>query len=51
MRREYLKNFESFCKQLREQAGGMQVDYHLMRTDEPVEKALGGYLTKRQRQK
>jgi len=26
----------------------MQIDYHLMRTDEPVEKALGVYLTKRQ---
>ena len=23
----------------------MQVDYHLMRTDEPVERALGIYLT------
>jgi uncharacterized protein (DUF58 family) len=48
LRKEYLKNFEGFCKQLREQAGGMQVDYHLMRTDEPIERALGAYLTKRQ---
>ena len=44
----YLQNFQEFCKQLRDQAGGMKVDYHLMRTDEPVEKALGIYLTKRQ---
>ena len=51
MRREYLKNFEAFCKQLRERAGQMQVDYHLMRTNEPVDKALGIYLTKRQMHK
>jgi uncharacterized protein (DUF58 family) len=48
LRKDYLKNFENFCKQLRDQAGRMQVDYHLMRTDEPVERALGLYLTKRQ---
>jgi uncharacterized protein (DUF58 family) len=48
LRREYLRNFNGFCKHLREQAGQMQIDYHLMRTDEPVEKALGIYLTRRQ---
>ena len=48
LRKEYLKNFQTFCHQLRQQAGRMQVDYHLMRTDEPVERALGIYLTKRQ---
>ena len=48
LRKEYLKNFQAFCGQLRDQAGKMQVDYHLMRTDEPVERALGIYLTKRQ---
>jgi uncharacterized protein (DUF58 family) len=48
LRQEYLKNFEAFCKELREGAGQMRVDYHLMRTDEPVERALGIYLTKRQ---
>jgi uncharacterized protein (DUF58 family) len=48
LRKEYLQNFEAFCKELREQAGQMQIDYHLMRTDEPVERALGVYLTKRQ---
>ena len=36
---------------LRDACGKAQVDYHLMRTDEPVEKALGVYLTRRQRQK
>jgi uncharacterized protein (DUF58 family) len=48
LRKEYLKNFQAFCQELRDQAGQMQVDYHLMRTDEPVERALGVYLTKRQ---
>jgi uncharacterized protein (DUF58 family) len=51
LRKEYLHNFQTFCKQLRDQAGKMEIDYHLMRTDEPVERALGIYLTKRQTQK
>ena len=29
----------------------IQIDYHMLRTDEPVEKALGHYLTKRQTRK
>lgn len=48
LRKEYLKNFNEFCQRLREQVQGIQVDYHLLRTDEPVERALGIYLTKRQ---
>jgi uncharacterized protein (DUF58 family) len=48
LRKEYLKNFQTFCKDLRDQVGRMQVDYHMLRTDEPVDKALGLYLTKRQ---
>jgi uncharacterized protein (DUF58 family) len=51
LRKEYLENFNNFCTQLRRQAGQMQIDYHQMRTDEPVEKALGIYLTKRQSRK
>jgi uncharacterized protein (DUF58 family) len=47
LRQEYLKNFQSFCQQLREEVGRMGIDYHRMRTDEPVERALGIYLTKR----
>jgi uncharacterized protein (DUF58 family) len=47
LRKEYLANFNSFCQQLREQAGKMQIDYHLLRTDEPIDTALGAYLTKR----
>jgi hypothetical protein len=34
-----------------DQTGQMQVDYHLLRTDEPVDRALGLYLTKRQHRK
>jgi uncharacterized protein (DUF58 family) len=51
LRKEYLQNFADFCTQLRRQVGQMQIDYHQMRTDEPVEKALGIYLTKRQSRK
>jgi uncharacterized protein (DUF58 family) len=51
LRKEYLKNFQTFCKDLRDQAGKMQIDYHLIRTDEPVDRALGLYLTKRQKQR
>ena len=49
VRREYLKNFSAFCDRLRTQAGNMGIDYHQMRTDEPVDKALGIYLTKRRK--
>ncbi len=48
LRQEYLQNFQAFCQQLREQARQMQVDYYRLRTDEPVDQALGVYLTKRQ---
>jgi len=51
LRKEYQKNFQAFCKELREQTGRMQVDYHMLRTDEPVERALGIYMTRRQSQK
>jgi uncharacterized protein (DUF58 family) len=51
LRKDYLNNFQTFCKQLRDQAGQMQIDYHLLRTDEPVDRALGLYLTKRQHRK
>jgi hypothetical protein len=48
LRKEYVKNFEQFRKDLRDGVGNMQIDYHLLRTDEPVERALGIYLTRRQ---
>jgi uncharacterized protein (DUF58 family) len=47
VRAEYRKNFDTFCQSLRMQAANLQIDYHLMRTDEPVDRALGVYLMKR----
>jgi hypothetical protein len=51
LRKMYLSNFQRFCKELREAAGRAQVDYHLLRTDEPVDRALGVYLTRRQQRR
>jgi hypothetical protein len=51
LRKHYKQNFETFCRDLRNACGQCQVDYHLLRTDEPVDRALGIYLTRRQRQK
>jgi uncharacterized protein (DUF58 family) len=51
LRKEYQQNFQRFCKELRDAAGRCQVDYHQMRTDEPVDRALGIYLSKRQRRR
>jgi uncharacterized protein (DUF58 family) len=48
LRKQYLAHFNAFCEQLRRRAGQMQIDYHLLRTDMPVERALGHYLTRRQ---
>jgi uncharacterized protein (DUF58 family) len=48
LRKEYQKNFNEFCRELRDQAGKAHVDYHMLRTDQPVDRALGIYLTARQ---
>jgi uncharacterized protein (DUF58 family) len=48
VREEYLHNFHRFCAQLRRSAGNMHIDYHLLRTDQPVDRALGIYLSRRQ---
>jgi uncharacterized protein (DUF58 family) len=47
VRAEYRKNFDAFCQTLRVQASNLQIDYHVMRTDQPVDRALGAYLMKR----
>jgi hypothetical protein len=49
LRADYLRNFGDFCEQLRSRAGNMHIDYHLLRTDQPVDRALGIYLSRRQR--
>lgn len=51
LRKHYRDNFERFSKELRDACGHAQVDYHLVRTNEPVDRALGIYLTKRQRRR
>jgi len=48
LRKEYRQHFDAFCTQLREQTRQMQIDYQMLRTDEPVDRALGAYLAKRQ---
>ena len=48
LRKEYRRNFDAFCTQLREQARQMRIDYQMLRTDESVDLALGAYLAKRQ---
>ncbi|HVK10059.1 MAG TPA: DUF58 domain-containing protein [Gemmataceae bacterium] len=49
LREDYLRNFEAFRTELKERAGKLKVDYHVMRTDDPVDRALGAYLSRRQR--
>lgn len=49
LRSEYLKNFQEFCAKLKDRAGGMKIDYHRLCTNDPVDRALGIYLTRRQR--
>jgi uncharacterized protein (DUF58 family) len=49
LRTGYLERFNAFCRDLRERARGMGVDYHQLRTDEPVDRALGTYLSRRKK--
>lgn len=51
LREDYLSAFEKFRTELRQQTGQMHIDYHLLRTDEPVDRALGIYLNRRQNAK
>jgi uncharacterized protein (DUF58 family) len=47
VRAEYRKNFDAFCADLRKAASNLRIDYQLLRTDQPVERALGVYLNHR----
>ena len=49
LREEYLRNFEAHRAELRRTVEELRIDYHLLRTDEPVERALGAYLDRRRR--
>jgi uncharacterized protein (DUF58 family) len=48
LREEYQRHFEEFCTSLKKTAGKLQFDYHRLRTDEPLDRALGIYLSRRQ---
>jgi uncharacterized protein (DUF58 family) len=48
LRDDYLHNFEKFRSELKQRAGKLRIDYHLLRTDDPVDRALGIYLARRQ---
>lgn len=47
LRDEYLKNFDAYRQQLRRTVQDLKIDYLLLRTDEPVDRALGVYLARR----
>lgn len=47
LRDEYRKNFEAYRAELMKKAHDLRIDYHLLRTDQPVDLALGAYLAKR----
>jgi uncharacterized protein (DUF58 family) len=51
LREDYLHNFEQFRTELKQRAGKLHIDYHLLRTDDPVDRALGIYLSRRQHSK
>jgi uncharacterized protein (DUF58 family) len=47
LREEYRKNFDDHRRELRRVAEELGIDYQLLRTDQPVERALGAYLARR----
>jgi len=47
LREEYLRNFEAYRQALRRKVEDLHVDYLMLRTDEPVDRALGAYLARR----
>ena len=47
LREEYLRNFAAYRESLKTTAEDLHVDYHLLRTDEPIDRALGAYLARR----
>jgi uncharacterized protein (DUF58 family) len=47
LRAEYRANFEAYRDELVRKARDLRIDYHLLRTDEPVDRALGAYVARR----
>jgi len=46
-RARYLEHLQAFCRGIKEQCTALEMDYHLLRTDQPLELALIRYLEKR----
>lgn len=47
LREEYVRNFEAYRADLRRVTEELRIDYQLLRTDQPVDRALGAYLARR----
>lgn len=47
LREEYLVNFEAWRDSIRRRAEDLRIDYVMLRTDDPVDRALGNYLARR----
>jgi uncharacterized protein (DUF58 family) len=47
LREEYLKNFEEYRLALKRKVEDLRIDYLMLRTDDPVDRALGAYLARR----
>jgi hypothetical protein len=48
VRRTYLQRVQELCSFFREEAAGLEVDYHLLPSDSPLERALVQYLARRE---
>jgi uncharacterized protein (DUF58 family) len=47
LRDDYLRNFQSFCDRLQTECSKMRIDFHRLRTDQPIDQTLGKYLASR----
>jgi len=47
LRRAYRAEFEKFLREVRRGCRDLQMDYTLLRTDEPLDAALTGFLSRR----
>jgi uncharacterized protein (DUF58 family) len=47
-RHEYLARFEAHCAGVQKRCWNAGVDYHRLRTDQPLEESLRAYLLKRE---
>lgn len=47
LRAAYLREFNAFLEEVRRGCRSQQIDYHLLRTDQPLDVSLSGYLASR----